>query len=96
MGLRAFHKIGGFVKPTTRMMQAFGHAATKGKIELDEHQLFKLLEGRELEVGSTLANGYVLLVLPESGVLGTGLLINGRVRSQIPKKQAEQMGYIVR
>lgn len=80
------------MKPTTRMMQMFGHAATKAKVEVDEDQFFKVfLAGHELEVDSTLANGYVLLVLPEGGILGTGLLINGRVRSQIPKKQAEQL-----
>ncbi|MCP4666800.1 MAG: hypothetical protein GY849_10575, partial [Deltaproteobacteria bacterium] len=47
-GMRAFQKVGAFVKPTTRMIQIFGHYATRGKLEIDESQLSRLLAGDEL------------------------------------------------
>lgn len=87
LGLKAFRKIGTFLKPTTRMVQIFGHAATKAKIDIDEKQLIKLLNGEELQVDLDLDTGYVILILKKRGVLGLGFYSNGKVRSQIPKKE---------
>ena len=45
VGLRAFNQIGDFVKPTTRMIQIFGHYATMARLEIDEGQRWKLAAG---------------------------------------------------
>ena len=87
IGLKAFQKVGAFVKPTTRMIQIFGTAATKARFEIDEGQLQSLLAGEELRVDLDLDKGYVILELRENRILGFGFFINGRVRSQIPRKQ---------
>jgi NOL1/NOP2/fmu family ribosome biogenesis protein len=89
-GLRAFQRVGGFVKPTTRMIQVFGHAATKARLELSLSQLSRVLAGEEIPAALDLEPGYVILTLGKNQILGMGLLINGRVRSQIPKKHLRQ------
>jgi NOL1/NOP2/fmu family ribosome biogenesis protein len=90
VGLKAFQKIGVFVKPTTRLIQVFGTAATKARIEIDDEQLGRLVAGEELCMDMDLDTGYVILVQPNGWVLGLGFYINGRVRSQIPKKELRQ------
>ena len=88
--MRAFQEIGEFVKPTTRFIQIFGTAATRAKLEIGKEQLQRLLEGQELPVDQGLGTGYVILTLGGHQVLGLGLLIDGRVRSQIPRKELRQ------
>ncbi|MCD4716680.1 MAG: hypothetical protein K8R45_08060 [Desulfobacterales bacterium] len=90
VGLRAFQKIGKFVKPTTRLMQVFGTAATKARVEIDDEQLTRLVAGEELSMDMDLDTGYVILVQSNKRVLGLGFLINGKIRSQIPKKELRQ------
>jgi NOL1/NOP2/fmu family ribosome biogenesis protein len=85
-GLRVFHRIGEFVKPTTRFIQLFGHWATRAKLDINERQLISLSEGERLPVDLKIENGYVILSLKEQP-LGLGLYIDGMVRSQIPRKE---------
>jgi NOL1/NOP2/fmu family ribosome biogenesis protein len=87
VGLRAFQKIGVFVKPTTRLIQIFGTAATKARIDIDDEQLARLVAGEELSMDMNLDTGYVILEQRDGRVLGLGFLINGKIRSQIPKKE---------
>jgi NOL1/NOP2/fmu family ribosome biogenesis protein len=68
------------------MIQVFGHAATKARLELTPSQLSRLLAGEEIPAALDLEPGYVILTLGKDRILGMGLLTNGRVRSQIPKK----------
>ncbi len=75
------------MKPTTRMIQIFGHTATKARLEINERQLQRLLAGDELPFDLDLDKGYVILTLRDNLILGFGLFINGRVRSQIPRKE---------
>lgn len=89
-GLRAFQRIGEFVKPTTRMIQIFGRFATRSTFEIDNRQLSTLLDGGQIEVPPVLGKGYVILVLKGQGVLGLGLIIKGKVRLQISKKELKQ------
>jgi len=90
VGLRAFQKIGVFVKPTTRLIQVFGSVATKARIEIDDEQLARLVAGEELSMDMDLDTGYVILEQRNDRVLGLGFFINGKVRSQIPKKELRQ------
>jgi len=87
VGLRAFQKVGSFVKPTTRMIQLFGCKATRAILEIDEEQLAILQSGKELPVDMAIDRGYVILTRKGKRVLGLGFFINGRVRSQISRKE---------
>ena len=87
VGLRAFQRVGGFVKPTTRFIQTFGRFAGKAKLQINMVQLQTLLEGGEIPVDLKLNNGYVILSTEEDRVLGLGFLINGKIRSQLPGKE---------
>jgi NOL1/NOP2/fmu family ribosome biogenesis protein len=86
IGLKAFQRVGKFVKPGTRMIQMFGHLATKARVETDEVQLQKMVGGSPLNVESEIEDGYVILSLG-CHILGLGLLIEGKMHSQIPRKE---------
>ncbi|HOP48418.1 MAG TPA: hypothetical protein PK874_12225 [Desulfobacteraceae bacterium] len=90
VGLKAFHKVGNFIKPTTRMIQIYGPAATRAKLEIDESQLSALLSGGDIPFETDIEKGYVILTLKGNRVMGLGLLINGRVRSQLPRKEVRE------
>jgi NOL1/NOP2/fmu family ribosome biogenesis protein len=86
-GLRAFQQVGDFVKPTTRFIQGFGQFATRARLYIDLTQLQALLRGEKIHVDMTLDNGYVILVIGDNGILGLGLYVNGRISSQLPRKE---------
>jgi NOL1/NOP2/fmu family ribosome biogenesis protein len=86
VGMRAFQKIRDYVKPTTRMIQTFGHLATKARIDIDDGQLLTLIRRGPLNLELEMNNGYVILMF-EGRALGLGLFIDGAIRSQIPKKE---------
>ena len=90
VGMKAFQKIGAFVKPGTRMIQNFGHTATRARVEINEERLLKLLAGHDIPVDLDLDDGYVILDLRKGWILGLGLLINGRVKSQFPRKELRE------
>lgn len=86
IGMKAFHEVGQFIKPTTRFIQIFGRYATKTTIVVEEARLAELLEGKPLSVDLEVDPGYVILSLSEECVVGLGLYVNGRIHSQISKK----------
>lgn len=90
VGLRAFQRVGEFVKPTTRFMQVFGTAATKAKLEISEEELQRLLAGQELHLDLDLGKGYVILTLVNNRILGVGFFMDGKVSSQIPRKELRE------
>jgi NOL1/NOP2/fmu family ribosome biogenesis protein len=90
VGLRAFQQVGAYVKPSTRLIQLLAPQVSRGRFEIDESQLQRLLAGEAVPFESPLENGYVVLSV-KGLVLGLGLLVNGKVRSQIPKSQAHPL-----
>ena len=46
--MKAFQKIGDFVKPTTRLVQAIGHMANRAILDIHEEDLQHLAEGEPL------------------------------------------------
>ena len=90
-GLKAFKKVGAFFKPTTRLIQIFGHCATKARLEIDQAQALKLVRGEEIQADLDLETGYVILALDGERILGLGFYIDGAVRSQIPKKEIREV-----
>lgn len=87
VGVRAFQKVGAYVRPTTRMIQIFGHRATKAKFDIDEEQLTKLMSGEKISADLAIERGYVILTLKKSRILGLGFFVNGSVSSQISRKE---------
>lgn len=87
VGVKAFQKVGVFVKPTTRMIQTFGHMATKAKLEINEEDLQRLLNEEDLPMTLALDKGYVILSLGKEMILGLGFYGHGKVMSQLPQKE---------
>ena len=86
VGMKVFQEVGEFMKPTTRFIQMFGHTATRATLKIDKQELRDLVEGKHLPVAVDVDNGYVILSI-ENRLLGLGLLIDGSLRTQIPKKE---------
>jgi NOL1/NOP2/fmu family ribosome biogenesis protein len=93
-GMKAFQRVGEYMKPTTRAVQVFGNLATKAVVHLDDEKLHSMINGKDLFIDTILENGYVILVLG-SHVLGLGLLINSRVRLQIRKSDLKSFSFRV-
>ncbi len=85
-GIKAFHRIRNFIKPTTRLIQMFGRHAVKSRITLTKHALDSLVRGERLPVEAHTENGYIILFF-RGHALGLGLLVNGALQSQIPKSE---------
>jgi hypothetical protein len=90
VGLKAFDRVGKYLKPATRMVQLFGHLATRGMFGLTDLELEKLLRAEPLEVMSNMEDGFVILRCREH-VLGVGLLMQGKITSRIRQSEARQM-----
>ncbi len=75
----------GKVKPTTNLLQLFGHHVKKNFIDLDRAKAASFVNGEDIEMRESAADdGYVLLryaAMP----LGCGLLKNSMVKNMIPK-----------
>ena len=87
VGMKAFQKVGVYIKPTTRLVQAFGHAATRARLVLDEAQLYRLLGNEDLPMDLDLEKGYVIISFENNMILGLGFYGHGRLKSQIPRKE---------
>ena len=85
IGLRAFNQVQEFVKPTTRFIQVFGPLATKRVHPIDGAQLDALLNEGILAGSVEGQDGYIILSFRDQPI-GLGLLIKGRIRSQLPRK----------
>jgi len=86
-GLKAFRQVGGFIKPTTRIIQNFGRWASRARLRIDRGQLQALLGGEQIHMDMPLDNGYIILVIGKDNILGLGLYVNGRISSQLPRKE---------
>ena len=90
VGLRAFRRVGQFLKPTTRFIQFFGRFATKNMFNMDMAQLQTLILNGEIPVDANLEKGYVILTLGDHQILGLGFYIHGAIRSQLPGKEIRE------
>ncbi len=83
--MRAFQRVGRFLKPTTRFMQIFGCHASKSVIPINASQLEDLKRGETLPGDPKVENGYVIFSFKDQ-VLGLGLQVDGRIHSQLPRR----------
>ena len=88
--MRAFQRIGAFLKPTTRFIQVFGHYANRSVIDVKENELRWLVKGNHLNVKMRIENGYVI-VKSNGIIVGLGLLIGDKIRIQVPKKDIKNL-----
>ena len=62
VGFRAFHKVGDYIKPTTRFAQIWGRYAIRSKINLNRGQLKELISKDKIPFSfKGLENGYVII-----------------------------------
>jgi len=90
-GMKAFQRVGRFIKPTTRLMQLFGREATRAIVEITGEELRSFARGEGIPCNLQLENGYVLLRMYGQYDLGLGLLIRGKVQLQIRKGDLQQI-----
>jgi len=86
-GIKAFRQVGDFIKPSTRIIQGFGRWASRSVLHLDRPQLRALWRGEKIPMDLSIDSGYVILVIGAHDILGLGLYVNGRVSSQLPRKE---------
>ncbi len=79
------------MKPTTRLIQLFGEEATRSIVDITDEELRSLMRGEGIPWNLEDEDGYVILRLNGSDVLGLGLLIRGVVKSQIRKSYLQQV-----
>ena len=84
-GLKAFQTVGRYVKPSTRLIQVFGRHAVKAVLEVKADDINIMAEGGHISSDMETDNGYIILSFRGS-ILGLGLLIDGRVTSQMPRR----------
>lgn len=86
-GMKAFHLIGEYIKPGTRVIQVFGRHARKSRVEMGAEELAGIAGGLEIPCNPSLGDGYVI-ICRQGHPLGVGLVIRGMLRSQIPKSES--------
>ena len=84
-GLKAFQTVGSYIKPTTRLIQLFGRHAVRNNLDISSEDINKMAKGGHISSDMEIDNGYIILVFKGS-VIGLGLFIEGRITSQIPRR----------
>jgi len=90
VGLKAFDQVGRYLQPTTRMIQIFGHHATRGVHDLTPDDFATLRRGELVRINTDLEEGFVILRLGEK-VVGIGLMIQGTLSSRIKQSSLKQI-----
>ena len=91
VGFRAFHKVGDYIKPTTRFAQIWGRYAIRSKINLNRGQLKELISKDKIPFNfKGLENGYVI-VFYEDVPIGVGLFLSNTLYCQLPKKEFQNI-----
>ena len=84
-GLKAFQMVGRYIKPTTRLIQVFGHLATRSILPISSDDIKKMIDVQYISSDMKIDNGYIILCFRNAS-LGLGLFIDGKVISQIPRR----------
>ena len=86
VGVTVLRKVRQHLKPTTVVLQHFGHQATRHIVTLTTSQLETLLQHHAFALTLAIQPGYVILRY-QSHILGCGLYLPGCLRSQLPFRQ---------
>jgi NOL1/NOP2/fmu family ribosome biogenesis protein len=88
IGLKSFHRIGGYIKPTTRFMQMFGSYAQKSRYELTEQELEKIMADEPLAVDLQIDPGYVILA-HKGRIIGLGFFTQNKILPKLPRQKSK-------
>jgi NOL1/NOP2/fmu family ribosome biogenesis protein len=78
------------LKLTSPALRLLSPSITRNRIRLDDAEALRLMARGEIPWAEPASEGYVLLETT-SGVLGCGLMLPGRLRSQIPRSEAQAL-----
>lgn len=85
------------VKPSTNLLQAFGHYVTRNFVELDREQTTAYAKGKDIMLSErqicSVSDGYVLLRY-KNFPLGCGLCKGNLVRNMLPKAKRLMLKYL--
>ena len=82
-GMKAFYKVGKYIKPTTRMIQLFGRSADRNIIFLTTEQACRLVNDCKVHIFEKIEDGYVIITIEERYIVGLGLVIGGVLTDQL-------------
>jgi hypothetical protein len=82
------------IKPTSSALRLLSPWITRNRVTLDEAGALRLLARGEIPWEEPASEGYVLLETV-AGTLGCGLMLPGRLRSQIPRSEVQTLGLSV-
>jgi len=94
-GIKAFYKVGKYIKPTTRMIQLFGRYADRNIIFLTIEQAHCLLNEGKIYVAEEIEDGYVIIVIEKRYIVGLGLVIGGILFSQMSGNVKQLLKYML-
>ena len=82
-GIKAFYKVGKYIKPTTRMIQLFGRYADRNIIFLTIEQARCLLNEGKICIAENIEDGYIIITIEKRYIVGLGLVIGGILVNQL-------------
>lgn len=86
-GLPFARKVGKYLKPTSAALRLLEAWITRNRVELAPAQALELIRQGQISLDHGLSEGYVLV--ESSGLaLGCALALRGRIKSQIPRREA--------
>jgi len=74
-------------KISTNFAQIFGKYATKNILEISDDDVWKYMQGNDIENVKTDVEEGEVIIKNNAYVLGVGSYIQGRIKNQIPKKR---------
>ncbi len=86
VGLPFVRIVGRYMKPTSAALRLLAKEICCNRMSLELNQALELVWAGQIELAHSLEEGYVLLEIPGL-VLGCGLALPGRIKSQIPRRE---------
>ena len=99
LGLLALRTDGEYWKPTTNVVQRFGHHADKNVIELTPEETHRFVAGTDQAVAWDGDWGYLIVTTRLDGArvpLGVGLYVYDELKSMVPKGRRRELPTVPR
>lgn len=90
VGLPILRRVGRYLKPTSAALRLLSPWISRNRISLEAKQARQLLSAGQIEWSEPASEGYVLLEVGVT-VLGCGLALPGRIKSQIPRREVQSL-----
>lgn len=86
VGLPLLRRVGRYLKPTSPALRLFSPWITRNRILLPDDDAWNFITCGEIPLQQDLSEGYVL-VQTQTMVIGCGLYLKGRLKSQLPTSE---------